>query len=109
MLPAEATRFDPKIARRVAYIMKRQNGLMPMWAGSRFSQANNLTLRYIEVQMRTPLRVALTLLVLCSGILATAQVQKESVVVDSQAQSHPFPHFWEHMFGSGRAILLRRA
>jgi len=48
------------------------------------------------------------LLVSFSGILAAAQIQKELVVVDSQAQSHPFPHFWEHMFGSGRAILTLR-
>src|SRR6476661_1150681 len=77
-------------------------------ASSCFVQANNLTLRYIEVQMRTPLRIGLMLLVSFSGILAAAQIQKELVVVDSQAQSHPFPHFWEHMFGSGRAILTLR-
>lgn len=30
------------------------------------------------------------------------------IVVDAQAPSHPFPHFWEKMFGSGRAILSLR-
>ena len=29
-------------------------------------------------------------------------------MIDAQAASHPFPHFWEHMFGSGRAILSLR-
>jgi len=28
--------------------------------------------------------------------------------VDTQAASHPFPHFWEQMFGSGRAALSLR-
>jgi xylan 1,4-beta-xylosidase len=32
----------------------------------------------------------------------------EVIEVDTQAPSHPFPHFWEQMFGSGRAILSLR-
>jgi xylan 1,4-beta-xylosidase len=30
------------------------------------------------------------------------------IVVDGSAPAHPFPHFWEKMFGSGRAILTLR-
>src|ERR1035441_3081164 len=30
------------------------------------------------------------------------------IVVDATAPTHPFPHFWEQMFGSGRAILSLR-
>jgi xylan 1,4-beta-xylosidase len=30
------------------------------------------------------------------------------IVVDAKAAAHPFPHFWEKMFGSGRAILSLR-
>lgn len=30
------------------------------------------------------------------------------VTVDFSAKGHPFPHFWEHTFGSGRAILSLR-
>ncbi len=30
------------------------------------------------------------------------------VVVDASSPAHPFPHFWEKMFGSGRAILTLR-
>ena len=30
------------------------------------------------------------------------------VVVDGNAPAHPFPHFWEQMFGSGRATLSLR-
>jgi xylan 1,4-beta-xylosidase len=32
----------------------------------------------------------------------------QAVVVDVQAPGRPFPHFWERMFGSGRAILTLR-
>jgi len=32
----------------------------------------------------------------------------ENVTVDTGAPSHPFPHFWEQMFGSGRAVLSLR-
>ncbi|MCU1240526.1 MAG: Beta-xylosidase [Candidatus Acidoferrum typicum] len=32
----------------------------------------------------------------------------EVIEVDANAPSHPFPHFWEQMFGSGRAILSLR-
>ena len=32
----------------------------------------------------------------------------ETVVIDASAPTHSLPHFWEHMFGSGRAILSLR-
>lgn len=32
----------------------------------------------------------------------------ESIVIDTHAANTPFPHFWEEMFGSGRAILSLR-
>ncbi|HEX4074818.1 MAG TPA: hypothetical protein VHX49_05425 [Candidatus Acidoferrales bacterium] len=32
----------------------------------------------------------------------------ETIEVDPSAPSHPFPHFWEQMFGSGRAVLSLR-
>ncbi len=32
----------------------------------------------------------------------------EIVVIDASAPTHPFPHFWEQIFGSGRAILSLR-
>jgi xylan 1,4-beta-xylosidase len=31
------------------------------------------------------------------------------IVVDGDAPAHAFPHFWEQMFGSGRAVLALRA
>jgi len=42
--------------------------------------------------------------------LIEAQVNspQDVIVVDANAATHPFPHFWERMFGSGRAILSLR-
>ncbi len=37
-----------------------------------------------------------------------AQDAPEKVVIDAKALGHPFPHFWEQTFGSGRAILTLR-
>jgi len=39
---------------------------------------------------------------------ASAQAPPEEVVVDAAAPAHPFPHFWEQTFGSGRAVLALR-
>jgi len=33
---------------------------------------------------------------------------RERVEIDANSQATPFPHFWEQMFGSGRAILSLR-
>ena len=34
--------------------------------------------------------------------------EHEVIIVDAKGPSRPFPHFWEEMFGSGRAILSLR-
>ena len=34
--------------------------------------------------------------------------EREDITIQAQAPSNPFPHFWEQMFGSGRAILSLR-
>ena len=41
---------------------------------------------------------------------AIAQTKEivETIEVDANAATHPFPHYWEKMFGSGRAILSLR-
>lgn len=52
--------------------------------------------------------------VTCLAAIAMAQghsssnPQPISVTIDTQGPSTPFPHFWEKMFGSGRAILSLR-
>jgi xylan 1,4-beta-xylosidase len=34
--------------------------------------------------------------------------QSETIVINTRAPAHPFPHYWEKMFGSGHAILALR-
>ncbi len=45
---------------------------------------------------------------LAGACSAPAQPAPLSIQIDANAQSHPFPHFWEQMFGSGRAVLALR-
>ena len=45
--------------------------------------------------------------VLVSSAISLAQTG-QLVLIDASAPSHPFPHFWEQMFGSGRAVLSLR-
>ncbi len=40
--------------------------------------------------------------------LGHAQDAVETATIDAHTSAHPFPHFWEQMFGSGRAILTLR-
>src|SRR6266481_3339127 len=60
---------------------------------------------------RNAFRVAL-LLVAAALSAATLRPQvasaAQTIEIDAAAPSHPFPHFWEKMFGSGRAILSLR-
>jgi xylan 1,4-beta-xylosidase len=56
--------------------------------------------------MRKPFLRVLILTLAVSG--AAAQSSVEKVTIDARAAAHPFPHFWEQMFGSGRAILSLR-
>ena len=37
--------------------------------------------------------------------LAATSACGETISIDASAPSHPFPHFWDQMFGSGRAVL----
>ena len=39
---------------------------------------------------------------------APAPVGPETIVIDANAATRPFPHFWERVFGSGRATLSLR-
>lgn len=52
--------------------------------------------------------LVISVLLACSPCAALAQIDSENVTVDLNAPSHPFPHYWERMFGSGRAILSLR-
>jgi xylan 1,4-beta-xylosidase len=49
------------------------------------------------------------LLVAAAGLLSSQQaLDTEEVAVYAQAPWRPFPHYWEQVFGSGRAILSLR-
>jgi xylan 1,4-beta-xylosidase len=67
------------------------------------------------VFMKQAPRFLLLVVLFCTSIALRLPAQagnssKDSqvVVVDASAAAHPFPHFWEKMFGSGRAILTLR-
>jgi len=55
--------------------------------------------------LRAGLVSALLLTILVADPAVRAQ---ETVTVDANAKTTPFPHFWEEMFGSGHAILSLR-
>src|SRR5229473_700518 len=59
------------------------------------------------VRRLTP-ALCLTILALLAQPSVRAQAIPVTVEIDAAAPSHPFPHFWEKMFGSGRAILSLR-
>ncbi len=53
----------------------------------------------------------ITLLLACSTVpsgYAQTPEASETILIDGAAPAHPFPHYWEQMFGSGRAILSLR-
>ena len=47
-------------------------------------------------------------IVLLSVQISAQDSNTETITIDPAAAAHPFPHFWERMFGSGRAILSLR-
>lgn len=57
---------------------------------------------------RTPGRFLLLLLLVLGMPALAAGNGPTRVRVDARAQGTAFPHFWEHMFGSGRAVLALR-
>jgi len=52
--------------------------------------------------------LAILVITACIPRTTQAQVRTETIEVNPRAESHPFPHYWERMFGSGRAILSLR-
>jgi len=56
--------------------------------------------------MRIPI-FTLFMVALCALPLL-GQSPVETIAIDASAPAHPFPHFWEKMFGSGRAALSLR-
>jgi len=59
-------------------------------------------------------RLALLTAAACAALAPGAPAQQststsEAIVVDAHGPATPFPHFWEQMFGSGRANLALRS
>src|SRR6202167_3411174 len=66
-------------------------------------------MRRYGTQRLLNLALAVLLVFSSNGSLLIAQSgSTPEIIVDAKAASHPFPHFWEQMFGSGRAILSLR-
>ena len=82
---------DPE---RAATIGKRS---VPAWGNFHMPTEDRI--------MAATLRMILGLLLLSAACASAAP----TLVIDSGAPSRPFPHFWERMFGSGRAVLALRA
>ncbi len=59
------------------------------------------------MRQRAPKTIVAAILFIISATGGWAQ-ENRVIVIDESAPSHPFPHFWERMFGSGRAILTLR-
>ena len=59
----------------------------------------------MTLKIRTLIRPAA--LALCSVLLAQAP-QTQEIRIRANGPDHPFPHFWEQMYGSGRAVLALR-
>src|SRR6266481_3837113 len=58
--------------------------------------------------LRLRIRVALLAVVVFLAASSARSQTSQTVEIDVNATAHAFPHFWEKMFGSGRAILSLR-
>jgi xylan 1,4-beta-xylosidase len=61
-----------------------------------------------NAMVRWSLRLAIVVMCACLGAGLRDANAQETITIDAQAATTPFPHFWEQMFGSGRAILSLR-
>jgi xylan 1,4-beta-xylosidase len=52
--------------------------------------------------------IAIALLIFCAYADSARSQGSERIEIDARAEAKPFPHFWEGMFGSGRAALTLR-
>jgi xylan 1,4-beta-xylosidase len=58
--------------------------------------------------MRAILWGSITALTWALAAAPLAAQMQETITVDAHAPTRPFPHYWERMFGSGRAVLSLR-
>ncbi len=62
---------------------------------------------FVSFRLRLVSYVAFSLFIVLS-ISWSQGLAQDTIEIDAAAQTTPFPHFWEQMFGSGRAILSLR-
>src|SRR5689334_3239736 len=63
---------------------------------------------FIDTRFRSSHWSVVGVAILLSFSLTSEGLAQEQVEINAHAQTSPFPHFWEQMFGSGRAILSLR-
>jgi len=61
-----------------------------------------------RITRRFAFGIALALVARCGILFAQTPAQVESITVPWESMDTPMPHFWEQMFGSGRAVLSLR-
>lgn len=59
--------------------------------------------------IRSALRSLAVLSCFTAATIVSTTAQSNQLTIDASAPTHPFPHFWETTFGSGRASLALRA
>jgi xylan 1,4-beta-xylosidase len=68
-----------------------------------------MLLSFTKIAHGVGLALALALATFTAGALRGQSANSaQTIEIDAATPSHPFPHFWENMFGSGRAILSLR-
>jgi xylan 1,4-beta-xylosidase len=65
-------------------------------------------LSYKNLLQGPSLKSALALILALVLLIPFGAWAEDELIIDTSAAHHPFPHFWEQMFGSGRAILALR-
>src|SRR4029077_18742940 len=88
------------------------------WNLSRSEARTSSFLPKTEVKFSKPMKpnpassrlacAAIMIVATCIPRAAHAQIRTETIEINPKAEAHPFPHYWERMFGSGRAILSMR-
>src|SRR5580704_16163455 len=92
--------------------LRSQCRMNPARAAGYKVQSSRLCLLPRRLMRRSyPIRILVvvaTFALVVSAADAQVTPKPDTIVVDANAPSHPFPHFWEKMFGSGRAVLSLR-
>jgi xylan 1,4-beta-xylosidase len=92
---------------RIHSTSAKTNGMASKEIPASDSTTRGLRETFAAVRLKSVRYITLPLFIALLGSLPRAMAQ-ETIQIDAAAQTTPFPHFWEQMFGSGRAILSLR-